>query len=68
MRARGISTGKISLSSTFNEDDCVERLRLSFSFIRGSLRVCLLKRYSYSSAVMRVALVQSYLTKMSYSL
>ncbi len=40
MRARGISTGEISLSYTFDEDDCVERLRLSFSFIRGSLRVC----------------------------
>ncbi len=42
MRVRGISTEEISLSYTFNEDDCVERLRLSFSFIRG----CLLKRYS----------------------
>ncbi len=40
MSARSISTGKLSLSYTFNEDDCVERLRLSFGFIRGSLRVC----------------------------
>ncbi len=40
VRARGISTGKISLSYTVNEDECVDLLRLSFSFIRGSLRVC----------------------------
>ncbi len=32
--------------TTFNEDDCVERLRLNFSFIHGSLRVGLLKIYS----------------------
>ncbi len=32
--------------TTFNEDECVDRLRLSFSFTRGSLSVCLLKKYS----------------------
>ncbi len=51
--------------TTFNEDDCVDCLRLTFSFIRGSLGLPAEEILSYSSTAMRVALAQSYLTKMS---
>ncbi len=60
------AAGKISLSYTVNEDDCVLSVCvfLSVSFAA----VCASAMLSYSSAVRLVALAQSYLTKMSYSL
>ncbi len=64
--ARDISTGKISLSYTFNEDDCVDVCVFQFHSRQFARRLAE-EMLSYSSAAMSVALVQSYLTKMSYS-
>ncbi len=53
------------LCTDFNEDDCVDRLHLTFSFIRGSLCIGLLKRFSVTRP--RRCITQSYLTSISYS-
>ncbi len=55
--------------TTFNEDDCVLTVCVYFQFhSRQFARLLAEEMLSCSSAVMRVALAQSYLTKMSYSL
>ncbi len=58
MRVCGISTGKICLFYTFNEDDCVERLRLTLFHSRQFARLLAEEMLSYSSAMTLVALAQ----------